>query len=113
MILPFSYRLFHGTAHVKVPVICESKLSGRDYLAQKLFTIVRLMDRCQMALKVSSAEIDKIKSAVISLQGEKIASTKQVRAIAAPQSQIGALKYSEILQQQSEVKRVNQRSSNG
>ena len=46
-----------------------------------------------MALQVSSAEIDKIKSAVISLQDEKIASTKQVRAIAAPHSQIGALNY--------------------
>ena len=44
-----------------------------EYLAQKLLACLQLLEQCQMVLKISSVEIDKLKNTIISLQGERIA----------------------------------------
>ena len=67
-----------------------------EYLAQKLLACLQLLEQCQMVLKISSVEIDKLKNTIISLQGERIAAT--TTCTATPQKQ--ALSYSNMLEKE-------------
>lgn len=72
---------------------------NNEYLSQKLLACVQLLDQCQISLKVSSVEIDKLKNTVISLQGERIAET--TTACTASPQQIGASSWSHIVEKNS------------
>ena len=56
----------------------------KENLAQKLFDSTQLLGQCQKVLQVSSAEVDRLKNKVISLQGEKLASVTEFSTVATP-----------------------------
>ena len=58
---------------------------NKDYLAQQLFDSTQLLGQCKDVLQVSSAEVDRMKNKVISLQDEKLASVTEFSAVKTPQ----------------------------